>query len=77
ARMASSNSRLPEYPADVADGKQHVQLLADRYADLAQSLRAAIDNASENGDMDTADLLTEISRSVDKHLWFLEAHLQG
>ena len=25
---------------------------------------------------DTADLFTQISRAVDKYLWFLEAHLQ-
>ena len=28
-------------------------------------------------DLDTADLFTEVSRAVDKSLWFLEAHLQG
>lgn len=26
--------------------------------------------------MDTNDLLIEVSREVDKQLWFLEAHLQ-
>ena len=26
---------------------------------------------------DTADLYTEVSRDVDKYLWFLEAHLQA
>ena len=35
-----------------------------------------IDNAmDEAGDADTADLLTEQSRAVDKMLWMLEAHL--
>ena len=29
------------------------------------------------GDAETADLYTDASRSVDKHLWFLEAHLQA
>jgi len=27
--------------------------------------------------MPATDLFTEISRSLDKDLWFLEAHLQG
>jgi len=28
-------------------------------------------------DKDSADVLTEISRGVDKWLWFVEAHQQG
>jgi starvation-inducible DNA-binding protein len=33
-------------------------------------------NTDKLGDADTADLFTQISREVDKYLWFLEAHLQ-
>ena len=29
------------------------------------------------GDLDTADLFTEVSRGIDKWLWFVEAHVQG
>ena len=39
-------------------------------------MRAAIDESDKLGDADTADLFTQISRAVDKYLWFLEAHLQ-
>jgi DNA-binding ferritin-like protein len=27
--------------------------------------------------LDTADLFTEVSRGIDKWLWFVEAHLQA
>jgi starvation-inducible DNA-binding protein len=75
ARMSAEASRLPEYP-DIVGSRESVQTLADRYANLAASSRAAIDTASEFGDADTADLFTEVSRGLDKSLWFLEAHLQ-
>ncbi len=75
ARMASGTSRLPEYPADVFEGMQHVRLLVDRFAALAKTMRAAIDTAANLGDADTADLLTGVSRGLDKALWFLESHL--
>ena len=77
ARMAAQFSSLPEYPADATDGRTHVLALADRYAALGALLRSAIDIAEDHGDKDTADLFTEVSRDVDKHLWFLEAHVQA
>jgi starvation-inducible DNA-binding protein len=75
ARIAAANSILPEYPLDAVDGVEHVTALAERYALYAKHLRAAIDQTGELGDADTADLYTEVSRDIDKRLWFLEAHL--
>lgn len=77
ARIAAAESFLPEYPYEIADGKDHVTALADRFAPYAKSLREAIDKTGALGDADTADLYTEVSRTIDKRLWFLEAHLQG
>lgn len=77
ARTAARDSILPEYPLDIVDGKAHIEALVDRYAPYAKHLRAAIDESANLGDADTADLYTEISRDIDKRLWFLEAHLQG
>ncbi|MCE2664803.1 MAG: DNA starvation/stationary phase protection protein Dps, partial [Microcystis sp. 53602_E8] len=65
----------PEYPADIVDGSEHIVALAERYALYAAHLRSAIDTTGNQGDADTADLYTEISRDIDKRLWFLEAHL--
>jgi len=77
ARIAAEHSILPEYPFDIADGQSHVTALAERYAVYAKLVRDAIDKTGSLGDADTADLYTEVSRAIDKRLWFLEAHLQG
>lgn len=75
ARIAAAESILTEYPTDAVNGEDHVTALADRYGAYAKHVREAIDKTDELGDADTADLYTEISRTIDKRLWFLEAHL--
>ncbi|MGL6094262.1 MAG: DNA starvation/stationary phase protection protein Dps [Fimbriiglobus sp.] len=77
AKAVAKATRLPEFPADVFDGLAVVAVVADRFAAVAKSSRAAIDAADELGDKDTADLFTAASRALDKDLWFLEAHLQA
>ena len=76
ARMAANASRLPEYRLGAAEGLEHVRALVERYAEVAKSTRSAIDEADEAGDAGTADMFTDVSRDLDKWLWFLEAHLQ-
>ena len=76
ARMAAENTRLPEYPPEATDSMESVRCLVDRFANAAASTRRALDEADKAGDADTVDLFTEISRDLDKWLWFLEAHLQ-
>jgi len=75
-RMAADNSALPEYPVEVTEGMDHVRALVERFGLYANRIRAAIDASGGAGDQPTADLYTEISRAVDKRLWFLEAHIQ-
>jgi starvation-inducible DNA-binding protein len=76
-RMSARVSRLSEYPLDPAGSSEHAETLAERFAALAATTRSAIDAAEHLGDAGTADLLTEVSRGLDKSLWFLEAHLQN
>ena len=75
ARIAATESILPEYDLDAVGGIEHITALADRYAAYGAHLREAIDISDNWKDADTADLYTEISRTIDKRLWFLEAHL--
>ncbi len=76
-RAAAKRSGLAEYPLAIADGKEHVEALSRALAYVGETVRKSIDTADEMGDRDTADILTEISRSIDKDLWFVEAHLQA
>lgn len=76
-RLAAQNSSLSEYPHEISDGAAHVDALSTAMADFGKKIRANIDVTDELGDTDTADLYTEISRSVDKLLWFVEAHNQA
>ena len=76
-RQTAASSRLTEFPSDVVDGRATTVALADRFAAVAKTTRAAIDRTASLGDADTADLLTGLSRQLDKALWFLEAHGQS
>jgi starvation-inducible DNA-binding protein len=76
-RMAVKKSTLPDYPTDITEGMEHVEALAERYAQYGESVRENIDVTDHLEDKDTADLYTEVSRGIDKRLWFLEAHLQA
>ncbi len=77
ARMVAKRSSLAEYPAKAVDGHSHVEALSSALASFGKAARKAIDDANDFGDLDTADLFTEISRGIDKWLWFVEAHLQA
>src|SRR5436305_10175117 len=77
ARVVARRSSLPEYPLATADGRGHVEALSSALAAFGKAARKAIDQANELNDLDTADLFTEVSRGVDKWLWFVEAHVQA
>lgn len=76
-RLAAQNSTLSEYPHEITEGAAHVDALSTALADFGKVARKAIDESTDLGDQDTADIFTEISRDIDKHLWFVEAHIQA
>jgi starvation-inducible DNA-binding protein len=77
ARTVANRSSLSEYPAKAVDGRSHVEALSSALAAFGTAARKGIDQANELGDLETADLFTEVSRGIDKWLWFVEAHLQA
>jgi len=75
ARVAAKNSRLKEFPHAVT-ARQHVDALSAVMAAFIAYSRKGIDETAALGDAVTADMLTEITRSLDKLLWFVESHLE-
>jgi starvation-inducible DNA-binding protein len=76
-QVVAKKSRLSAYSLTIYSGEEHVTEMSNALAMFGASIRAAIGSATKAGDADTADLLTEVSRSVDKLLWFVEVHLQA
>ncbi len=76
-RIASTRTQLPEYPQDIADGPSHVNAVSTALAAFAHEVRSSITEADDLDDADTADIFTDVSRGIDKWLWFVEAHAQA
>jgi starvation-inducible DNA-binding protein len=77
ARLVAQRSALIDYPPAISSGEEHVAALSDALSEFGRTARLGINEMNELDDADSADIQTEISRGVDKWLWFVEAHQQG
>ena len=75
--IVAERSELAQYPINISSGEEHVWALSNALASFGERVRRAIDETDELGDTDATDICTEISRGVDKWLWFVEAHADG
>ncbi|GIP40032.1 DNA starvation/stationary phase protection protein [Paenibacillus sp. J31TS4] len=57
------------------DANEMVQQVVDDFGTFIQEMQEGVEIASENGDERTADMLTQIQTSLEKHKWMLEAFL--
>lgn len=73
-QVATKRSYLVPYALGVADVEEHIFAVSAALAAFGQSIRDTAAQATGFGDADTADLLTEVSRGVDRQLWFVESH---
>jgi starvation-inducible DNA-binding protein len=76
-RLSAAASSLHEYPVDAVDGDTHLVSIRNRLATYAADTRTAIEDAGEQGDAATEDLLTEIQREIDLMLYFVQSHIPG
>jgi starvation-inducible DNA-binding protein len=74
-QTAVENSFLIPYDLGIGSEKEHIFAVAGALAAFGQSVQDAIGNAASLGDATTADLLTEISRTIDQQLWLVESHM--
>lgn len=72
----ASQTSLPVWPLQTTLDSSVLESLIERWAIVANNVREAI-VTSEEADPDTSDLFTEVSRQLDKDLWFLEAHVSN
>jgi starvation-inducible DNA-binding protein len=73
-QVAAKRTELKEYPPHISGEMDHIDALSSA---LAASQECALRHRSDRRTRrkDTADIVTEISRGVDKYLWFVEAHI--
>lgn len=75
-QATAKRTSMAPYPLEITSGEDHVEAMSNALASFGKKVRSAIDKTGKAGDADTADIFTEISRDVDKYLWFVEAHNQ-
>jgi starvation-inducible DNA-binding protein len=76
-RLSAQRTSLAEFPIGISEGSAHVDAVARALSTFGREVRLMISEADELDDADTADLFTEVSRGIDKWLWFIEAHHQA
>jgi starvation-inducible DNA-binding protein len=72
--VAAEAAKMDAYPVEEEDINAHIKALKDRFLTVGESVRKGMDAAGEAGDEDTADILTEVSRAIDKDAWFIGAN---
>ena len=73
-QVVAEKTKLDAYPVELTPIDDHVSELVTRFKAYGEMLREGIDAAGDAGDEDTADLLTEVSRMVEKDTWFIGAN---
>ena len=74
-RQTAKRTDIAELSRDF-DHNEVLAELADRFASVSKSGYEAIEKADDAKDPVTADVYTEVTRGIDKALYFLETHLQ-
>jgi starvation-inducible DNA-binding protein len=70
-----SHLKKKEEPPSISGISDWIHELADIHAASGERVRGNVGKLTASGDFATADLLTDILRTLDLQLWLLEAHI--
>ena len=70
-----SHLKKKEEPSSISGMSDWIRALADVHAAAGERVRMAVKKFTDAGDFGSADLLTDILRTLDLQLWLLEAHI--
>jgi len=70
-----SHLKKKEEPSSISGMSDWIHALADVHAAAGERVRAAVKKLTAAEDFGTADLLTDVLRTLDLQLWLLEAHI--
>ena len=59
----------------IAETKKHLFAVSEALAACGEAAREAITLATDFGDLDNADLFTEMPRGIDQQLWLVEPNV--
>lgn len=76
AEHVAKTASLKPYPLDLTGEADHIRAVSERMRDLGGKVREGIDATEAAGEATAADILTAMSRDLDKDLWFIESHLE-
>ena len=70
-----SHLKKKEEPSSISGMSDWIHALADFHAEAGERVRMAVKKTTDAEDFGTADLMTDILRTLDLQLWLLEAHI--
>jgi starvation-inducible DNA-binding protein len=70
-----SHLKQKEEPSPISDMPGWINSLADVHATTGDQVRKGVKKLTDAEDFGSADLLTDVLRSLDLQLWLLEAHI--
>lgn len=76
-QAVSRHSKITAHAVTSHQGNHYLETLSAAFVHYTRSTKRLIDEATAQNDTVTADMFTEITRGLDKHKWFIQAHLSN